>query len=101
MRLRAILFGVCFSVVTVSAMAQITLGRLYPPSVSATIGGIAQTPYSYIDVMHPATGSGSVLRAVVRWTGAPSTPCTTAFKLKFLHQTSLLGSFSTVTERGP
>src|SRR5437016_4942930 len=101
MRLRAILFVVSFSVVAVSAMAEITLGRLYPPSVAATIGGIAQTPYSYVDVMHPATGSGNVVRAIVRWTNVPSTPCASAFKLKFLHQTSLLGSFSTVTERGP
>src|SRR5204862_336476 len=101
MRLRAIVFGVCFSVVAVSSMAQITLGRLYPPSVAATIGSATQTPYTYIDVMHPATASGNVLRAVVRWTSAPSTPCTSAFKLKFLRPTSVVGSFSAVTERGP
>jgi len=101
MRLRAIVFGVCFSVVALSAMAQVTLGRLYPPSVSATIGSATQTPYTYIDVMHPANSSGNVLRAVVRWVGAPSTPCTSAFKMKFLRPTSVVGSFSTVTERGP
>ena len=101
MRLRAILLGACLSVVAVSAMAQVSLGRLYPPSVSATIGTATQTPYTYIDVMHPAIASGAVLRAVVRWVSAPSTPCTSAFKLKFLHQTSVVGSFSTVTERGP
>src|SRR5438876_5596177 len=101
MRLRAILFGVCCSLVAVSAMAQITVGRLYPPSVPATIGAIAQTPYTYIDVMHPATGSGNLLRAVVRWTSAPTTPCINSFKLKFLRSTSVVGTFSTVTERGP
>jgi hypothetical protein len=101
MRLRAIVLGVCLGVVAVNSMAQVTLGRLYPPSVSATIGSATQTPYTFIDVMHPATGSGTVLRAIVRWVGAPSTPCTSAFKLKFLKQTSVVGSFSTVTERGP
>ena len=101
MRLRAIVFGVCFSVVAVSSMAQVTLGRLYPPSVAASIGSATQAPYTYIDVMHPANVSGTVLRAVVRWTGAPSTPCANAFKLKFLKQTSVVGSFSAMTERGP
>src|SRR5213075_1670861 len=101
MRLRVGLVGVCFSVVAISAMAQVTVGRLYPPSVSATIGSATQTPYTFIDVMHPATASGTVLRAVVRWTSAPATPCANAFKLKFLKQTSVVGSFSAVTERGP
>jgi hypothetical protein len=101
MRLRAIVIAVCLSVVALGAMAQVSLGRLYPPSVSASIGTPTQTPYTFIDVMHPAAVSGTVLRAIVRWTSAPSTPCTSAFKLKFLHQTSVLGSFSTVTERGP
>ncbi len=51
--------------------------------------------------MHPATGSGNVVRAVVRWAGAPSTPCASAFKLKFLRPTTVVGSFITVVERGP
>src|SRR2546423_10510252 len=101
MRVRAILSAVCLGIVAVSATAQLTLGRLYPPSVAASIGGATQAPYTYIDVMHPANASGTVLRAVVRWTSAPATPCANAFKLKFLRPTSVVGSFSTVTERGP
>src|SRR5258707_13169251 len=101
MRVRAFLSGVCLGVVAVSAMAQVSVGRLYPPSVSALIGTGTQVPYTYIDVMHPATGNGTMLRAVVRWAAAPNTPCTNAFKLKFLRQTSVVGSFSAVTERGP
>jgi hypothetical protein len=100
-RLRAILLAMCVSVVAVGAMAQLTVGRLYPPSVSATVGLPTQAPYSFIDIMHPATGTGNLLRAVVRWVAAPSTPCTSAFKLKFLRPTSVVGTFSTVTERGP
>src|SRR5437867_1978444 len=101
MRLRTVLLGVCFSALAVSAMAQVSIGRLYPPSVSVLIGGSGQAPYTYVDIMHPATASGSVGKAVVRWANAPFPPCTSAFKLKFLRQTGIVGFFSTMVERGP
>ena len=98
---RTILFVVCLAAAVPAAMAQVSVGRLYPPGNAVFIGTPTQTPFTYIDVMHPATASGSVLRAIVRWSGAPATPCSSAFRLKFLRPGSIAGSFSVVTERGP
>jgi hypothetical protein len=98
---RSILIGIGTAFLAAGAFAQITVGRLYADGNSGSIGSPSQVPYSFVDVMHPATGAGSLTRAVVRWTGAPSTPCASAFKLKFLRPTSVVANYSAVIERGP
>src|SRR5713226_1268107 len=95
---RLILGVVSLTLAASTAIAQITVGRLYP---QGGLFGSSNGPYTAIDIMHPATGSGNLTRAVVRWFGAPATPCPGAFKLKFLRPTTTAGTYTTVTERGP
>src|SRR5262245_9212339 len=83
-----------------AAMSQtVTMGRLYAD------GGLnyvlfSVPPFTIVDTMHPATGTGLVSRAVVRWVGQPN-PCPNAFKLRFVHPSGSVTNFVTVAERGP
>ncbi len=95
---RSILAVVCLTLAASTAWAQVTVGRIYPQG--GTVGS-SPGPYTAIDIMHPATGSGNLTRAVVRWFGVPGTPCPAAFKLKFLRPSLTAGNYVIVTERGP
>lgn len=79
-----------------AAFAQIiTVGTL-PQSPSAQF---STAPYTYVDLTHPANGSGSINTVSVRWSISSGT-CPNAFKVKFLHPNASGTGFS-VVERGP
>src|SRR6185436_5416549 len=77
-----------------------TVGYL-PPSASSYVSkNPAASAIFLIDASHPATGSGSLTTATVRWESAPASGCANAFKLKFVRPT-LGGTFTVIAERGP
>src|SRR5262245_20791438 len=87
------------SLASIDLSAQtVTIGRLYPQGGVGSFGG-SSAPLSFVDFMHPATRNGVLTRAIVRWANAPATPCSNAYKLKFLRPTA--GSFFVTAERGP
>ena len=86
---------VLFSLVLSSAaFAQsVTVGTL--PQTPAT--QIPGSPYTFVDLTHPATGAGNIGTVAVRWSGA----CANAFKVKFIHTNNAGTSGFSVIERGP
>lgn len=81
-------------VLSPAAFAQsITIGTL-PQGSTTQIPG---SPYTFVDLTHPATGAGSIGTVAVRWSGA----CANAFKVKFIHTNNIGTSGFSVTERGP
>ena len=92
--------AVAATLAAVTLCAQpVTIGRLYPQGGQGAVNSADAAPFSYIDFMHPATGTATLTHAVVRWTGAQATPCANAFKLKFLRQSGNV--YSVTAERGP
>ena len=77
-----------------AAFAQpVTIGTL-PQSPTTQIPG---SPYTFVDLTHPATAPASITTVSVRWSGA----CSNAFKVKFIHTTNAGTSSFSVVERGP
>lgn len=80
-----------------SLFAQtVTIGT-FPPQGGTNFGG---SPQTFVDLTHPATGSGAISSVMVRWFINGAGTCTNAFKVKFIHPNASGTSFS-VTERGP
>src|ERR1043166_380045 len=80
-----------------SAFCQpITIGTL--PQSGAT--QFTASPQTFVDLTHPATGSGSINAVTVRWQITGGGVCTNAFKVKFIHPGTSGTAFS-VVERGP
>ena len=72
------------------------------PRGSVAFVAVAGAPLTTLDFSHPATSSGLLTTATVRWTQAPAAGCTAAMKLKFVRPTpSPFGGLFVVAERGP
>ncbi len=89
------------SIAVAAAAQSVTIGRLYPQEGGGTPFAGDATPFSFVDFTHPATANGVLMHAAVRWANAPTTPCTNAFKLKFLRPFGSTSTYSLVDERGP
>ncbi|HEY2090513.1 MAG TPA: hypothetical protein VGJ81_01390 [Thermoanaerobaculia bacterium] len=87
-------------------LALVSCSSLFAQTV--TVGTLPQTgaiqftvtPATFIDLTHPATASGAINTATVRWYAGGGGTCATAFKVKFIHPNASGTGFS-VTERGP
>ena len=81
-------------VLSPAAFAQfITVGTL-PQTATAQFPG---SPYTFVDLTHPANAAGSIGAVAVRWAGG----CSNAFKVKFIHPNNVGTSGFSVIERGP
>lgn len=75
----------------------VTIGTL--PQSNSTVFGTS--PQTFVDLTHPANGSGAISTVTIRWaTGTSGGTCANAFKVQFIHPSGVGTSFS-VTERGP
>jgi len=101
--MRHLALAVAVTSIAVAALAQpVTIGRLWPHN-DATVGSTV-APRSFIDILHPARGSGSLTQAVVYWESTVGIPtCSAAFTLQFLRpqNTNILASYEVFASRGP
>jgi hypothetical protein len=90
--MRKFLVGIPLLFVCSILTAQVTIGSM--PAVSGSYNGMG--PSTVVDLSHPASASGTLTAAAVRW----NIGCSNAFKLKFLRLSNLT-SYTVHAERGP
>jgi len=91
-----IVLSLLSSLLPVTALGQVTIGSLPNNAISF----FPSSPYSVIDLGHPAPAAGTVTTATVRWF-AGSTSCSAAFRIKVLRPLTPFGTYVTVADRGP
>jgi hypothetical protein len=77
--------------------AQVTVGSMPASGNYFTQSNNGVGPYTFIDLSHPATASGTMNTASVRWFGG----CSNAFKVKFIRLTNGVANYTETAERGP
>jgi len=86
------------SFLSLPAIAQnVTVGQL-PVANTGTANLPGATVETYIDLAHPATASGTLIKASVEWSRACAG---NAFKILFIRPSTNFGSFTVVAQRGP
>ncbi len=89
---------VALSLLSLPAIAQnVTVGQL-PAATLGTTTLPGATVETYMDLAHPATGSGTLIKASVEWSRACAS---NAFKILFIRPSFNFGSFTIVAQRGP
>jgi len=95
---RKVIFTIAVSFFAAPLFA-VTVGELQPGGGTVASRGGELAPLTIINFSRPALASGSVDRATVIWTSAPTAGCTEAFEIKFFRPLS--NGVQVLAERGP
>lgn len=90
--------SLCILLALPVAAQTVTIGS--QAVTAGTALSTAATPFTLVDLSHPATANGSIAYVSVMWVGGS---CSSGFKVKFLRPSAsnALGNFTLVAERGP
>ncbi len=95
---RLVLLLSCFALVPTAR--AVTVGTM-PPSGGTTVSRFGDAaPLTLIDLTNPASETGTLTAATVRWTSAPEGGCASAFRIKTIRPLAT-GQYQVVAERGP
>ncbi len=95
--MRKVILAVALLLVSSTVAAQVTVGGMPVSGIYYTQSNNGISPYTFVDLSHPATANGTLSTASVRWAGG----CANAFKLKFLRLSGGLSSYTVTADRGP
>lgn len=95
--MRNVIVCAVVALVSSTALAQLTVGTMPVAGSYYTQSNNGVSPYTLVDLSHPAPAAGTLTTASVRWAGG----CSNAFKLKFLRLTAGHTNYNVFAERGP